>query len=208
MVLMSAPFAGPPSVPFGAGRPEKGPDIHQALAALGRPRKHYQWYYSGREANADMWKCPQGVHDFLRAYYHHKSADWKANRPVPLGSWSAAELARMPTYYIMDFDKGMAETVAEEMPSPAEIAACRWLPEAELRLYSEEYARNGFQGGGGGTASPPTAASTPSWRSSPVAPSTCRPSSSPAPATGASTRSRAPSRRCGPAPAPACWAAT
>lgn len=147
MVLMSAPFAGPPTVPFGAERPEKGPDIHQALAALGRPRKHYQWYYSGREANADMWKCPQGVHDFLRAYYHHKSADWKANRPVPLGSWSAAELARMPTYYIMDFDKGMAETVAEEMPSAAGIAACRWLPEAELRVYSEEYARNGFQGG-------------------------------------------------------------
>ena len=30
-------------------------------------------------------------------------------------------------YYIMDRDQGMAETVAAAMPSPAEIAACRWL---------------------------------------------------------------------------------
>ena len=53
----------------------------------------------------------------------------------------------MPRYYIMDLDKGMAEQVAEEMPSPAEIAANRWLPDSELRIYSEEYGRTGFQGG-------------------------------------------------------------
>jgi pimeloyl-ACP methyl ester carboxylesterase len=47
----------------------------------------------------------------------------------------------------MDRDLGMAETVALEMPSPAEIAACRWLPESDLRVYSTEYARTGFQGG-------------------------------------------------------------
>lgn len=153
VVLMSAPFTGPPFLPFGtaggaprgSGRP--GLDIHAALAALDRPRKHYQWYYSTREANADMWNCRQGVHAFLRAYYHHKSADWTANRPFPLRSWTAAELAKLPTYYIMDLDKTMAETVAEEMPSAAEIAACRWLPEAELRVYSAEYERTGFQGG-------------------------------------------------------------
>jgi pimeloyl-ACP methyl ester carboxylesterase len=33
------------------------------------------------------------------------------------------------------------------MPSPEAIAACAWLPEHELRVYSEEYARIGFQGG-------------------------------------------------------------
>jgi pimeloyl-ACP methyl ester carboxylesterase len=53
----------------------------------------------------------------------------------------------MPTYYIMDLDKNMAETVAAEMPSPAEIAACRWLTEDELAVYAGEYERNGFQGG-------------------------------------------------------------
>jgi len=47
-------------------------------------------YYSTREANADMHRARQGVHDFLRGYYHHKSADWKGNQPYPLQSWSAA----------------------------------------------------------------------------------------------------------------------
>ena len=32
-----------------------------------------------------MWHAPQGVHAFLRAYYHHKSADWAENRPYRLG---------------------------------------------------------------------------------------------------------------------------
>jgi pimeloyl-ACP methyl ester carboxylesterase len=150
MVLMSAPFGGPPSVPFdtvGKSATPKGYDIHAAMAALPRPRKHYQWYYSTRPANENMWKARQGVHAFLRAYYHHKSADWKANKPFELKGWTAEEVAQMPTYYIMDMADGMAETVAKEMPSPAEIAANTWLTESELWVYSEEYERNGFQGG-------------------------------------------------------------
>ena len=152
VVLMSAPFAGPPALPFDtADAPPKDPmpseDIHAALAELDRPRKHYQWYYSTRPANADMWHCPQGVHAFMRGYFHHKSADWPGNRPHPLASWSAGELAKMPTYYIMDLDKNMAETVVPVMPSAAEIARCRWLPDSELAVYSTEYERNGFQGG-------------------------------------------------------------
>jgi pimeloyl-ACP methyl ester carboxylesterase len=47
----------------------------------------------------------------------------------------------------MELDKGMAETVAEEMPSPSHIAANQWLPDNELGFYSAEYARTGFQGG-------------------------------------------------------------
>jgi pimeloyl-ACP methyl ester carboxylesterase len=142
VALMSAPFAGPPSllrVPV--------VDIQKALAALDRPRKHYQWYYSTREANVDMWRSRQGMHAFLRAYYHHKSADWPGNQPIRLTGMTAAELARMPTYYIMDMAMGMPETVAAEMPSPEAIGACRWLPDAELRIYSREYERTGFQGG-------------------------------------------------------------
>ena len=152
VAMMSAPFAGAPALPFDtAGRnnePEaQVPDIHEEMARLDPPRKHYQWYYSTREANDDMRHCAQGIHDFIRAYYHHKSADWKQNKPFPLQSWSAGELARMPTYYIMRLDKNMAETAAEEMPSSEEIAACTWLPDDELRVYSTEYGRNGFQGG-------------------------------------------------------------
>ena len=94
-----------------------------------------------------MHRAPQGVHDFLRAYYHHKSADWKDNKPYPLKSWTAGEIAKLPTYYVMDLAKDMAATVAEEMPSAAEIAANKWLPDSELAFYSAEYARTGFQGG-------------------------------------------------------------
>jgi pimeloyl-ACP methyl ester carboxylesterase len=151
VVMMSAQFAGPPKLPFNtvdarAKQPAEDP-VHRELAALPRPRKHYQWYYSTREANADMHRAPRGVHDFLRAYYHHKSADWNGNAPYPLQSWSAGELAKLPTYYVMDLAKDMAATVAEAMPSAEAIAANTWLPDSELAFYSGEYARTGFQGG-------------------------------------------------------------
>jgi pimeloyl-ACP methyl ester carboxylesterase len=141
VALMSAPFTGPPAL-FAA----QGDDIHAALAALGRPRKHYQWYYSTRQADADMLGAPQGLHAFMRAYYHLKSADWSGNKPVPLASWTAAELAKMPTYYIMDLAEDMPGTVAPGMPTPAEIAACAWLTEPELAVYAGEFSRTGFQG--------------------------------------------------------------
>jgi pimeloyl-ACP methyl ester carboxylesterase len=151
VALMSAPFAGPPELPFDTDKnppqPPPGPTIHEALAALPRPRKHYQWYYSTRPANTEMWHCKEGVHAFLRAYFHHKSADWKDNRPHRLAAWSAGELAEMPTYYIMDLADDMPTAVAKEMPSAAEIAACHWLPDNELAVYAAEYQRNGFQGG-------------------------------------------------------------
>ncbi len=151
ITMMSAPFGGPPPLPFDtADRPATPlPEdpVHRDLLALPRPRKHYQWYYSTRPANDDMQHAPQGVHDFLRAYYHHKSADWKDNRPYPLKSWSAEELAKLPTYYLMDAGETMAETVAKEMPSAAAIAANQWLPDHELAYYSAEYGRTGFQGG-------------------------------------------------------------
>ena len=76
-----------------------------------------------------------------------KSADWKQNTPFPLKARTATEWAKLPRYYVMDLNKGMAETVAPEMPSPAEIATCKWLPEDALRVYSHEDERTGFQGG-------------------------------------------------------------
>ena len=151
-VMMSASFGGPPRLPFDTDNPATvapapEPDIHEALAALDRPRKHYQWYYSTRAANDEMWHAPQGLQAFLRAYYHHKSADWAGNQPFPLKAWRADELAQMPTYYIMDLDQTMPETVAAVMPTAAEIAGCGWLTDEELAVYAGEYARTGFQGG-------------------------------------------------------------
>ena len=140
VALMSAPFGGPP-----AGMPAA--DIHPALAALPRPRKHYQAHYGTRGADAEMRHCPQGLHAFLRAYYHMKSADWPHNQPFELQGWRADELAKMPDYYVMDLHKGMAETVAPHLPSPGRVARCRWLPDQELAVYAAEFDRTGFQGG-------------------------------------------------------------
>jgi pimeloyl-ACP methyl ester carboxylesterase len=155
VAMMTSPFVGPPALPFdtvegttqSAAIPPRASTINDELAKLPRPRKHYQVYYTTREANDNMRNCPQGVHAFMRAYYHYKSADWKQNKPFRLASLTAEELAKMPTYYIMDLDKGMAETVASVMPTAAEIAACKWLPDNELAVYTAEYERTGFQGG-------------------------------------------------------------
>jgi pimeloyl-ACP methyl ester carboxylesterase len=152
-VLMSAPFGGTPEPSFNtvnAARPAAAPaadSVYDDLAKLNPPRKHYQRYYATREANDNMWKAKQGIHNFLRAYYHMKSADWKQNKPFPLKARTAEEWAKLPRYYVMDLNKGMAEQVAAEMPSAAEIAANKWLTDDELRIYSTEYGRTGFQGG-------------------------------------------------------------
>jgi len=151
VAMMSAPFAQPPALPFDTAnepaKPISDDPVHRELASLQRPRKHYQWYYSTSEANSDMHQAPRRMRDFLRAYYHHKSADWKSNKPYPLKSWSADELAKLPTYYVMDLAKTMPAQVAEEMPSASEIAANTWLPDNDLAFYSSEYQRTGFQGG-------------------------------------------------------------
>jgi pimeloyl-ACP methyl ester carboxylesterase len=149
VVLMSAPFGGAPR--FGSAQVEP-PTVassidHEALKALTPARLHYQWYYSLPNANDDMHRCEQGVHQFLRAYYHVKSADWKENQPHPLGSWDAQTMAKLPTYYMMNASENMAKTVARFMPTQAAIDACDWLPDFELAVYAEEYSRNGFQGG-------------------------------------------------------------
>src|SRR5688500_11746586 len=152
LVMMSAPFGGAPPLVVGATSATGAtraavPSLDDELAKLPQPRKHYQTYYTTREANENMWHPSQGVHAFLRAYYHMKSADWPANKPFPLANNSASEMAKLPRYYVMDLDKGMAESVAGEMPSAAEIARCTWLTDEELRVYSGEYGRTGFQGG-------------------------------------------------------------
>jgi pimeloyl-ACP methyl ester carboxylesterase len=79
--------------------------------------------------------------------WYFKSADWKGNKPFPLTSWTATELARLPEYYVMDLHEGMAQTVAEHMPTKEYVASCRWLTEADLDVYTGEYTRTGFQGG-------------------------------------------------------------
>jgi pimeloyl-ACP methyl ester carboxylesterase len=144
LVMMSAPFGGTPPATASAG--PRG-DLQAALAACEPPRKHYQGYYSGPDAEADMLGAPQGLHAFLRAYYHVKSADWTGNRPHPLAGWTADQLALLPDYYVMPRAATMPEAVAPFMPSAAQIAACGWLTEPELAVYASAFERTGLQGG-------------------------------------------------------------
>ncbi len=143
LVIMSAPFTGAPRWPL-AKAPADDP-IHIALAALIPPRKHYHAYFATRSADADMRNCRGGVAAFLRAYFHMKSADWSPNQPFELAAWSARELARMPSYYVMPFALDMPTSVAPERPIAG--AACSWLSDEELGFYAAEYQRTGFQGG-------------------------------------------------------------
>lgn len=75
------------------------------------------------------------------------SAPFPGAPPVPLHSLAAEEFARLASYYVMDLDRGMAETAAAAMPSKEVIERCDWLPEQELAVYSANYSRTGFQGG-------------------------------------------------------------
>ena len=153
VVMMSSPFAGVPGLPFNTANgaapprpPQTDDELDAELAKLTPPRKYYQNYQRTPGANADMLYAPQGLHAFFRAYYHYKSADWAGNKPHPLKARTAQEMAQIPTYYVMERDKGMAATVAPMMPSAAEIAACKWLTEAEVEVYATEYARTQFTG--------------------------------------------------------------
>ena len=153
VVLMSSPFDGVPSLPFNTanGAPPPKPtmtddEFDAELAKLDPPRKYYRNYQRTPGANDDMLHAPQGLHNFFRAYYHYKSADWPGNKPHPLKGRTAAELAQVPTYYVMEKDKGLAATVAPVMPSAEQIANNKWLTEAEVEVYATEYGRTEFTG--------------------------------------------------------------
>jgi pimeloyl-ACP methyl ester carboxylesterase len=153
VTIMSSPFEGAPPLPFdtanGAAPPARAitdDELDAELAKLHPPRKYYQNYQRTPGANDDMLHAPQGLHAFFRAYYFCKSADYKGNNPHPLKARTAEEIAQIPTYYVMEKDKGMASTVAPYMPSAEYIAKCKWLTEAEVDVYASEYGRTGFTG--------------------------------------------------------------
>jgi pimeloyl-ACP methyl ester carboxylesterase len=139
VLLMSAPFPG--TAPWPTPPARDPADWVGGLAKLGR--RHYQLYYSTDAAAAEMGAPAQGLKAFLSAYYHVKSGDWAGNRPFPLKGWTADELAKLPDYYVMPIDKGMADTVRPHAPA----AQPGWLPEEALAVYAEEYGRTGFGGG-------------------------------------------------------------
>jgi len=145
VVLMSHPFKGSPKLPLGTDVCNSKSHIHEDLAHLPEPRKHYKWYYSMAGANPDMSPA-KGLREFLRGYFYLKSADWSGNKPHTLKAWTASQLAKMPYYYIMPLHAGMRESITQQLDG-GEHKSCSWLPNSELEVYAQEYARTGFQGG-------------------------------------------------------------
>lgn len=144
LVMMSFPFDGPPPLPFGTADEAPMPPkltLAAELAALPHLRQDSMAWFGTRSASDDMLHAPQGLRAFLRAYFHVKSADYPGNHPHLLSIDSAAELATLPTYYVMDKDVGVAATVGSGMPSPSAVAGmlgCRkpnwtltWSPSRE-----------------------------------------------------------------------------
>lgn len=171
LIMMAAPFGGPPALPGPTGA-ASGPGMAAVLAelaALERPRVHYQWYFSRPTSAAELGAPPQGLHDFLRAYFHYKSADFGHGQeaglsgrgaavdevlraeaqvaPHALPGLSAAALARLPRYYMPDLGQDMPASVAPATPGAEFIARCAWLPDADLAVYVRAFERTGFQGG-------------------------------------------------------------
>ncbi len=154
LVCMSAPYPGPPSLPFNTEN-QSTPLVHQVspsvtldkfLRSLDPPKKHYTAYLSGPDAGKDMHDPPEGLHDFVRAYFHVKSGDWPVNNPHLLGGVS--ELTKLPHYYIMPAGSSMPEAIRQDAPSKEEaVLQNLWLPEEDLDVFVEEFGRNGFQGG-------------------------------------------------------------
>ena len=88
------------------------------------PRKYYQNYQRTPGANDDMLHAPQGLHAFFRAYYHYKSADWKGQQTASAEGAHRRGDGEDPDLLRDGTRQGHGgETVAADMPSPAEIAA-------------------------------------------------------------------------------------
>ena len=138
VVLMSAPFGGPPPLPFdtamrarrrrglGAGRRHLTTTGRAAAAAQALPVVLLDARGRTRTCGTRRRACTPSCAPTTTA----RAPTGRPNKPFRCSRWTAAELAKLPTYYVMDLDKGMAETVAPEMPS---AAADRRLPLAARR---------------------------------------------------------------------------
>lgn len=152
VVLLSCPFGGVPDLPFNVGlqasfSSKANLPVKDPLASLTNPKKDSTTYFSTAGANEDMLNSKQGLHNFLKAYFYVKSADWTGNKPFPLTSSAPEEFAKQPMYYVLGLDKTMPEEVAPFTPAEDDNTTFKWLPESELSIYTEEFKRTGFQGG-------------------------------------------------------------
>ena len=96
----------------------------------------------------NMWRAPQGLHAFLRAYYHAKSADWPENTPFPLAASTAGGVRQAAALLRDGHGQGDGRAGgrghADGRSRSRTAAGCR-IP--SWRCTAAEYGRTGFQGG-------------------------------------------------------------
>ena len=141
LTLMSMPFSGLPALKNINNLLE----INKKLALLDPKRKHYQCYFSSYNASDNIMKCKQGLKNFLRSYFYFKSYDYKGNKPFKLKNFKAKEISKMPEYYIMKLNLGMAQTVKKYSPSNLEVSKCIWLNDADLNYYVKNFRNSGIK---------------------------------------------------------------
>ena len=168
---MSAPFGGPPALPFDTA------DAPQRRGAALRPTDLRRT--GGAEAAAQALPAvlldargqrehvarPQGVHAFLRAYYHMKSADWKQNQPASARGQDRRRVGKAAALLRDGSGQGdggdrRAGNAVSGRDRRVQVAARR----RAARCTATEYGRTGFQGGLRATASDRAADTPPSCR--------------------------------------------
>jgi pimeloyl-ACP methyl ester carboxylesterase len=153
LVLMSAPFAGPPALPSPAAlaRSPQAPRCPRSSASIGNSSR------SIRRASTTSGTTPRAPRtatctatrractrscapiSITRAPTGRRTARYRSLRG-PRQNWPRCR----PTTSCRAIGHGRDRRCRWQA---AEIAACRWLTEEELGVYSAEYARTGFQGG-------------------------------------------------------------
>lgn len=141
LTIMSMPFSGP----ITNKNLYKLDKLNKELNKLKPKKKHYQYYFSSKNANANIMNCEQGLKNFFRAYFHFKSYDYRLNKPFVLKSFSAKEVSKMPEYYIMKYNLGISQTVKNYMPSEKEIKNCSWLKNKDLEYYVKNFKIRGIK---------------------------------------------------------------
>ena len=95
-----------------------------------------------------MWHAPQGIHAFLRAYYHMKSADWKQNQPPPLAARTAARVGEAAALLRDGSRQGHGgDRRGRDAVGGARSPRTSGCPTPSCASTASEYGRTGFQGG-------------------------------------------------------------
>ena len=198
VVLMSAPFSGAPALPLPDAAQRA--DVHAALAALPRPRKHYQRYYTTREANDDMWHCAQGVHALPARVLPPQERGLGAQPAVSPGLVERRRTGE-DAHLLRDGparDHG-ADGGARDAGCRTDRRLCLVARARAARVQRASTRAPASRAACSGTAAPPMPNAFANCSCSPAARSMCRRCTSRARAIGASIRIPARSKRCRPA---------